>query len=312
MRSLLVVAAAAPLLAVVDGTVINQTTGKPQPGATVTLYKLGQAGMESIESIKSGAAGQFSINQTPQGPHLLQTAFDGVTYNHMLPPGQPTTGLSLNVYSASQQPGGAKVSQHFVLFESDGKELVITENFLWQNDGKTTYNDPDRGTLRVYVPEAGMKTLEINATAPQGMPIRRAAEKTSEANVYYIDFPIKPGESTIQLNYRMPFTPAFEGRVLFKRGGPTSLIAPAGVQIKGQGLEPKGQEPRTQAAIFQTLAAAYKIEIEGTGALRTPVAGGESEGGFSQVMPKVFERRYWVLGLSLAILALGFILLYRK
>jgi len=36
----------------VDGVVMNRTTGKPQPGATVTLYKLGQNGLESVESVK--------------------------------------------------------------------------------------------------------------------------------------------------------------------------------------------------------------------------------------------------------------------
>ena len=45
----------------IDGTVTNRTTGKPQPGATVTLYKLSQAGLESIESVKSDAAGKFRI-----------------------------------------------------------------------------------------------------------------------------------------------------------------------------------------------------------------------------------------------------------
>src|SRR6266498_3693228 len=80
----------------VDGTVINRTTGKPQSDATVTLYKLGQAGMESLESVHSDAQGTFSINRSTQGgPHLIQTAYDGVTYNHMLPPGSPVSGIVL-------------------------------------------------------------------------------------------------------------------------------------------------------------------------------------------------------------------------
>ncbi len=45
-------------LGAVDGVVTNKTVGKPQAGATVTLYKLGQAGMESLESVKSGCGGQ--------------------------------------------------------------------------------------------------------------------------------------------------------------------------------------------------------------------------------------------------------------
>ena len=75
--------------AAVDGVVMNRTTDKPQPGATVTLYKLGQNGLESVESVKSDAAGKFRIDQNLQGPRLVQTAYDGVTYNHMLPPNAP-------------------------------------------------------------------------------------------------------------------------------------------------------------------------------------------------------------------------------
>src|SRR5436190_23369185 len=81
--------------AAVDGTVTNRTTGKPQPGATVTLYKLGQNGLESIESVKSDAAGKFRIDQNLKGPRLLQSAYDGVTYNHMLPPNALETGVAL-------------------------------------------------------------------------------------------------------------------------------------------------------------------------------------------------------------------------
>ena len=56
--------------AAVDGTVINQTTGKPQPGATVTLYKLGPDRSRSDRpGVKSDAQGKFTINQTRTGPH---------------------------------------------------------------------------------------------------------------------------------------------------------------------------------------------------------------------------------------------------
>src|SRR5580693_1837527 len=143
---------AVPLFAAVDGTVINKTTGQPQSGATVTLYKLGQAGMESLESVKSGAQGKFHIDQTPQGPHLIQTAFDGVTYNHILPPGSPTSGLSLDVYNSSKRPGAAHVLRHFLIFEPSGAQLTVNEGFTFQNNGLTTYNDPDDGTLKFYLP----------------------------------------------------------------------------------------------------------------------------------------------------------------
>ena len=97
---LLCLLACTPLFAAVTGTVTNQTTGKPQAGATVALYQLAtQTGLSLVDQAKSDAQGNFTINQTPQGPHLIRTAFDGVTYNHMLPPGQPTTGIALEVYN---------------------------------------------------------------------------------------------------------------------------------------------------------------------------------------------------------------------
>src|SRR5260370_16549171 len=114
---------ASAAFAAVDGVVMNRTTDKPQPGATVTLYKLGQNGLESVESVKSDAAGKFRIDQNLQGPRLVQTAYDGVTYNHMLPPGRPSTGLSLDVYDAIKQPGAAKVMHHMVLLEPAGPQI---------------------------------------------------------------------------------------------------------------------------------------------------------------------------------------------
>src|SRR5258708_3331750 len=139
-RALLFWLVTSPLLAAVDGTVTNKTTGKPQPGATVALYKLGGSGMEAVESVKSDAQGKFSMpNRTPQGPHLIQTAFDGVTYNHMLPPGTPATGLNLEVYNASKKHGDAKVAQHIILFEPTGSELAVSESIIYGKESKQTY-----------------------------------------------------------------------------------------------------------------------------------------------------------------------------
>jgi len=125
MRVLSVSVALCPILALslhaaVTGTVINATTGKPQAGATVGLNKLAQQnGIELIDQAKSDAEGKFTIATNPTGgPHLIRTAFDGVTYNHMLPPGSPTTGLTLQVYTASKNPGEAKVAQGCILLQS--------------------------------------------------------------------------------------------------------------------------------------------------------------------------------------------------
>jgi hypothetical protein len=304
-----------PLFAAVDGTVVNKTTGQPQSGATVTLYKLGQAGMESVESVKSGAQGKFHIDQTPQGPHLIQTAYDGVTYNHMLPPGSATSGLSLDVYNSSKQPGAARISRHFLIFQPSGAQMSVNEGFIFTNGGTTTYNDPDGGTLKFYLPTAAKGIAQVKATAPQGMPIDRAPDKTKQKDIYKVDFPIKPGETNIQVTYLVPYSSSavFEGKTIGKTEEPTLLVVPNGVTLKGEGVENKGQEPRSQASVYSVKTASYKVEIAGS----MPAAAADADAGDSgpaveEIAPKIFQQNMkWILALALGILALGFILLYR-
>src|ERR1035438_7071341 len=296
-----------PLFAAVDGTVVNKTTGQPQSGATVTLYKLGQAGMESVESVKSGAQGKFHIDQTPQGPHLIQTAYDGVTYNHMLPPGSATAGVSLDVYNSSKQPGGARISRHFVIFQPGGAQMSVSEGFIFTNNGTTTYNDPDGGTLKFYLPTAAKGIVQVKATAPQGMPIDRAADKTNRKDIYKLDFPIKPGETSIQVTYLVPYSSGavFEGKTVGKTEEPTLLVVPNGVTLKGEGVENKGQEPRSQASIYSVASANYKVEIAGSmpAAAAADADSGDSGPSLEEVSPKILQQNMrWILALALGIL----------
>ena len=304
-----------PLLAV-DGTVVNRTTGKPQAGATVTLYKLGQAGMESIQSVKSGADGKFVIDQSLQGPQLVQTAFDGVVYNNILPPGSATTGLSLDVYNSSKQPGDAKIARHFLIFQPTGGQMQVSEGFQFSNNGKTTYNDPEGGTLKFYLPASAKGKVQVKATAPHGMPIDTEADQTKQPDVYKVGFPIKPGETDFQISYTVPYDSGavYEGKIFGKTEEPTLLVVPNGITIKGEGLESRGQEPRSQASIYSVKTATYKVEIAGV----APVAGADdssdSDSGpsFEEVSPKILQQNMkWILALALGILALGFIALYR-
>jgi hypothetical protein len=304
--------AAASLPAAVDGTVTNGTTGKPQAGATVTLYKLGQAGPDALESVKSDAQGRFRIERDlPEGPNLIETAFDGVTYNHMLRPGSSGTGLRLEVFNASERAPGARVAQHIVLLEPAGDQLQVGETFFFRNEGKLTHNDPKDGTLRFHAPE-GAQQLRVMATAPQGVPIQRAAEKAKQANVYWVDFPIKPGETRIDVTYatRLPEDGAFSGRVFFK-GGPTRLVVPQGVTLEGEGLENLGDEPTTRATIYEVKDAAYTVRVKGATALRADAA--EDAGpSVQQILPRVYESMAWILIPAFLALTLGFILLYRS
>jgi len=320
--------------AAIDGIVLNGATGKPQPGATVTLFRLASAnGPEALESVKSDASGKFAMTKEVAGPRMLQAAFDGVTYSQVLTPATPSNGVTINVFPASTKPGSAHIDQHMMLLEpTPASQLNISESFVWMNEGKSTFNDPDNGTLLFYLPPGADGKVEVNALAPGGMPIRRAAEKTSKPNIYKIDFPIKPGQSRIDLAYAMPFTSPgdFESKVLYK-GTPTKIVTATGVNVTGTGVTNLGPGPQgTNATIFGVDTPEFKVAITGTGSLKGDSAdnsgGGDQGGGpaISQIMPKLFNAGSpnasffetvgsvkWIISLVLGILALGFTLLYR-
>lgn len=309
------------LHAAVTGVVINGSTGRPQAGATVGLNKLGQQnGIELVDQAKTDAEGRFTINQPVQGPHLIRTAFDGVTYNHMLPPGSPTTGLRLEVYNASKSPGDAKITKHMILLEPSGVDMTVNETLLLTNNGKSAWNDAGGGgTVQFYLPSGANGKAEVRATAPGGLPIGVAIVKTSKPDVYAVDFPVKPGESRIDITYTTPYTigQPYAGKVPTKDEN-TYLIAPNGVTLAGDGLNDLGSEPRTQAHIFGIQGASYKVTLTGqaaasAGAAQPAEEQPESSGPqIEQIMPRVYRQAVPILGIALGILALGFILLYRN
>src|SRR5688572_11788886 len=128
---LVVLAVVLPALtmAAVEGVVMNQTTSKPQPGASVTLIRLG-SGMNTIGSVQSDAQGRFVIEQDLQAdaPHLLQAMHQGVTYNMLLNPGAASAGIQVPVYDASANATDANVVQHMILVEPTDSALTISES----------------------------------------------------------------------------------------------------------------------------------------------------------------------------------------
>ena len=88
-------------------------------------------------------------------------------------------------------------------------------------------------------------------------------------------------------------------------------MAPNGITLKGDGLESKGREPRTQASVFSIAGADFKVEIAGTLAA-SETDSGDSGPGIEEIPPKILQKNtVWILALALGILALGFIVLYR-
>ena len=189
-----------------------------------------------------------------------------------------------------------KVTQHMMLYEPTGTDINVAETLIIEGSGK----------VQIALPA----DAEIKNT--RGGEVKKSAKP----GVWDITVKAEGPETRVDVNWSMPFiTPEdISGRILHG-GGPVRMVFPKGVKVSGSTLESNGTEPTTMASIFTLKGTSYKISLDGAGALRAerPAASEpESEGPtIQQILPRFYDRLYWVLGLTFAILAAGFILNYR-
>jgi len=301
----------------VDGIVLNGTTKKPQPGVAINLVQPTAKGMQQLGKTTSGADGKFVIDkEIPPGPGLLQATYQGATYNQILTPVSPKSGVELTVYEATNKAGSVRATEHMILLEPDATAMRVTEMFIMKNDTSLTFNDPVKGSVQYYLPPTA-KDAKAVITAPGGMPITRPAVKTAKAGIYKVDYPVKPGETRIDINYTTPAAEKFAGKVV-PSDSATHIVTPPTVTITGDGIEPVGQEPQTQAHLYNVTGLDYNVLVEGFGSMRGPAEGAQQEEedtGAPKVevaAARIYTRVGWVLGLAFAILALGGAMLYRR
>jgi hypothetical protein len=315
MRILLGMLLTMPVWAAVNGVAVNGTSGQPQAGVAINLVQPGAGGMKALGQAVTNADGAFNIDaEIPPGPALLQSTYQGVTYTQALPPGTPTTGVRIGVYESTSKVPAEMIVEHFILLEPSASQLRVTETFAVRNQSKTAYQDAANGSMRMALPAGVPDNLEINIDST-GVPIKRPVEKTKQAGVYKVGYPIKPGETRFDLEYILPAAATFASRVL-SNTPPVKLVTPAAVTLSGAGIKDLGQEPQTQARIYTFDGLAFSASILGVGAIR-PLSEDvpQEETGapkVEDVPARLQSQMPWVLGLGFGVLALGGTLLFRR
>ena len=320
MRKILALCLLTPvpcLLGAIEGTVVNGTTGKPQASVTVSLVQPGAGGMQAIASGTSDANGTFRIDHDlPPPPALLQADYKGVTYTQVQPPGRPTTGIQFQIYEAASKPPEGMQMAHLIMLEPSASALEVSETFLIRNQSTTTFQDSSNGTAQFYPPKTAGDTIQFSVTPPTQMTINRSAEKGVKPGSFKIDYPARPGETRFDMHYKLPVTDTFSGKVVPVGDRPTMIVTPLSVRLSGAGIKEAGVEQEVQARIYELTAPSFDIKIEGTGTIRERQQDAKEEDTGQpqtrEIEARVYDKMYWVLGLTFGILALGGILLFRK
>jgi len=214
------------------------------------------------------------------------------------------------LWGASAAPA-PRVSQHMVLLQPLEDQLVVRESLIVTNAGTTEFRDPVQGAVRIYVPAGAAETLGVSVIPPGGSPTEQKAVRTGQAGVYKVDYALPPGDTRFDFSYSAPFKApgAFSSRILHS-GGAVNLVVPPGVTASGEGIEFLGVEPRNRFNIYSLKTGPYTVQLQGAPAM--PTGGGEDRSTLDQILPRIYDGAYPIVGLTFAVLGLGFILLYRR
>jgi hypothetical protein len=189
----------------ISGTVTNGTNSTPAAGAEVILLKL-ESGMSEEARTKADAKGRYKITAENGGaPHVLRVMHQNVSYNQPLPPG--TESKDVTVYDAAKKIQGisSSLDAMWIKAEPGTKQAQIAEMFVVKNDSKPPRTQMNEKSFKFTLP-AGAVVEFSDAMSPGGVPIKTAAVPQSEAGDYAFIFPLRPGETTFQIGYHVPYS----------------------------------------------------------------------------------------------------------
>jgi len=270
------------------GTVKNSTTGKPAAGDDVVLLKLAQ-GMEEAGRTKTDAQGHFTFKlDDAQSPHLVRAIHQEVTYHRMAPPG--TTSVELEVYDVGKKIDGISVVADVMRVQAEQGQLEVMRAFAVQNASKPPRTQMNEHNLEFYVP-AGAKVIDGSAMTAGGQPITSAPVPEGEKNRYAFIFPLRPGITTFQVAYQLPYSGSanLDPKSIYPLEHFVAIL-PKSMQFNsntGAGFSPM-DDPNQPDSIVQVasntkLGQNLAFKVSGEGVLETRQEGNSSQG--SEVSP---------------------------
>ena len=186
-----------------SGMVTNGTSNKPAAGDAIELINIAN-GMDVAANAKADSAGKFSFKLTDAGgPHLVRATHQGVTYFQFVPPG--TSNVELKVYDVAKKIDGLSLTADVLRLQAEKTTLLGIRLFAVENNSSPAVTQMNDHNFEFYLP-AGAKIGQVQAKAPNGQPIPADAVAQAEKDRYAVAFPLRPGETQIQVEFTVPYS----------------------------------------------------------------------------------------------------------
>lgn len=322
----LAVAGAAQAGQNVVGAVLNLTTGAPLAHTHVTLVQL-QGAMNNVGQTTTDQSGHYRFSENIPGPFMVRVDYQGVAYFAQVAKGQAETNVS--VYSVSNDAKLLHVDAEIMVLQPDQGQLAVVNEYRVENGLQPMRTLAAKGGMfRFRVPE-GAHVDMVRVVAPNEMPLARTALPTADHNAYSVDAPLRPGETKIQISYRIPYAGAKAAITEAPIFVPAHLevYVPQPMQFSGSGFAQVGAQQGynvygvTSTAVPKTVS----FEVSGTAPLPSEVTNGSSPGAAPAAsaassgpeaaaappvaasgavpMPTLLERNKWTVFIVLALIA---------
>jgi hypothetical protein len=274
----------------ITGTVTNGTTNKPSSGDEVALLSLA-SGMEEVGKTKTDSQGHYTLNVPDEGsPHLVRVLRQSVHYFKSAPPGTSTADVT--IYDAATQLTGVGPDARVFHLQASGGSLQVDETFLINNQSQPPRTKIGNQTFAVTLPE-GAEMGEASLTGPSGMPLTVNPVPSGVKNVYAYDFPIRPGQTHLDVFYKIPYSGSYE--YSFTPDTPLNevgILLPKSMKFTGvsAGFAQDNDEQGLNVYFVKNAAAnqPVKFSVAGEGLISNAAAGGgegQPAGGGSAPAP---------------------------
>ncbi len=271
--------ATSALAANLTGVVTDRTTGKPSAGDTIAVINTAQ-GMDEIAKVTSNSSGRFSVAVPDGGQILLHITHAGAEYFKSVPPG--SASVEIDVYDSAAKIAGITGEALVLRAETDpaGRSLNVTENFFLSNASTPPRTQYGGNTFDFYLPK-GAAVTESLAVSPGGLPTNvNVVPVSAAAGHYAFTFPIRPGETRLQVAYTLPYSGSQPFAIrLSVPTGDVAVMLPRTMQFQPTTpFQPINPDPNSQAFDAHSPPSAQPVEFALSGAGQLPQESGASQG----------------------------------
>lgn len=205
---------------IIEGKIINKTTGKPVPDQKIVIYKYLNQKNAGNESSKTDKDGKFRFENLSTGQNYsysLYSKYHEAEYwskTIVFNDAAAVKNFQFNVYDATSSAGNISVETHHIIFDIREKLLLIREVLIFYNSGKRTYiGKKEKGRTRKITLNFSLPKGFANPKYPQGEGLMVCCVIPTEKGLLDT-MSVKPGPRQVVFTYQLKYN---SSKYLFRR-----------------------------------------------------------------------------------------------